>query len=118
MISVDLAYPDKALWPNGRPNHFAKARMVKKHRLWAYNATWAAMSVGKLDQPAMPLGVRIIVHGKAYGPLPDRDNASAAAKSYLDGIAQRLGINDKHFAAPTVEFAEPRNGRFIIEIGG
>jgi hypothetical protein len=62
--------------------------------------------------------VHIVVHAKPKGPLPDRDNCVAAAKAYLDGIAQRLGVNDRHFATPTVEFAAPRDGRFVIEIGG
>lgn len=116
-MKLDLPYPAKALWPNGRAHHQAKAREAKKHRQWGYNTAMAGGRVA-FAPDAFPLRVRITVHAKPKGPLPDRDNVSAAAKSLLDGIADWIGVDDKHFAAPVVEFAEPRNGRFIVEIGG
>lgn len=121
MIRVELPWPHKALWPNGRPHHMAKAREVKKHRQWANTATLAAY--GAFAEVLFdhlfddPIPIHIIVHAKPKGPLPDKDGCVSASKAFLDGIADRLGINDRHFAAPTVEFATPRDGRFIIEIG-
>lgn len=117
MIRVDLPYPHKALWPNGRPHHLTKAREVKKHRLWADTAALAALQKAPIGEVSAPFRVHLIVHAKATGPLPDRDNCVAAMKAYLDGIAQRLGVNDRCFAAPTVEFSAPRDSRFVIEIG-
>lgn len=119
MIRVALPFPDKILWPNGRTrSHMAKARAVKRHRAWADIAALEAAQKGGIHADTQgPIPVLLIVHAKRMGPLPDKDNCVAAAKAYLDGIAQRLGVNDRCFAAPTVEFAAPRDGRFVIEIG-
>lgn len=117
MIRVDLPYPNKDLWPNGRAHHQVKARAAKAHRAWADLATVEALAKGTVDVHQRPIPIKIIVHAKKSGSLPDRDNCIAAAKSLLDGIAQRLGVNDIAFAAPTVEFAYPRDSRFVIEVG-
>lgn len=108
-----LPYPHKALWPNGRAHWAAKAREVKKHRQWAAFAAKAA----SLRLGDSPIPVAITVCPKRHGVAPDADNCAAAAKAYLDGIADALGINDRHFAAPTVEVSPERTGQFIIKIG-
>lgn len=118
-----LPYPNKLLWPNGRTrNPRAKAAQVKKHRQWAYYAACAereAMFL-LLRSASVPgaIGLHITVHGKRTGPMPDKDNVVASVKAYQDGIAQALGIDDKHFATPTVEFAATRTGEFVIRVGG
>lgn len=91
--------------------------MVKHHRAWGDGAVLFALKGERPSySPDQRFAVRVIVHAKPKGPLPDADNCIAAAKSYLDGIADRLGINDRQFAAPTVAFATPRDGKFIIEV--
>lgn len=117
MIRVDLPYPHNALWPNGRPHKFEKAREVKKHRRWASNVTMADLA-WRAFVPDETVTVHIIVSRKAKGVYPDKDNTVAAAKAYLDGIADRLGINDRVFGTPTVEFLPAITGRFVFEIGG
>lgn len=122
-MRVDLPFPDKLLWPNGpRPrNHGHRNTIVQKHRQWAYLATLEAIQealtgeVGRFDKFAL-IQPTIEVHAKPKGPLPDRDNCIAAAKSYLDGIADALAINDRNFAAPLVTFAPERDGRFVVEL--
>jgi crossover junction endodeoxyribonuclease RusA len=114
-MRVDLPYPHKLLWPNGsRGNPRAVAGQNRTHKSWAYYAAKASPApvVGDGSIP-----IKLIVHAKPRGPLPDRDNCVAALKTYQDGIAAALGINDKHFAAPTVEFSPDRSGRFVIEVG-
>lgn len=117
MIRVDLPYPHKALWPNGRPDKFAKAREVKKHRQWAHDATMGDPAWRRFT-PDGTVPVHIVVSRKAKGVYPDKDNTVAAAKAYLDGIADRLGINDRVFATPTVEFLPAITGRFVLHVGG
>lgn len=117
---VDLPLPHKILWPNGRTRSaYYRAAEFKKHREWAILATaaagFASRQAARLVEPPIP--VTITVYAKPSGPLPDRDNCSAAAKAYLDGIAYKLDINDRYFAAPVVHFARAREGRFVIEIG-
>lgn len=118
MIRVALPYPHKALWPNGRPHHMGKAREVKKHRLWADGLTLKALAGKRWAGEREAIPVRIIVTRKAAGVYPDADNCVAAAKAYLDGIAGRLGINDRAFLAPVVEFRPEITGEFEIVIGG
>lgn len=111
---IELPYPNRALWPNGRAHYMEKARETKKHR------QWAALGARACNPPTVgngPIQIKIICHPKATGPAPDRDNISAAAKAYCDGIADALGVNDRNFAAPTVEISSERTGRFVIRVG-
>lgn len=118
-LRIDLPWPTPLLWPNGRTrSHQAKAREIKAYRNWSDLATLEAVQdQGKFWSDSRSIPVHIIVHAKALGKLPDKDNCIAAAKAALDGAAGRIGINDRWFAAPTVEFATPREGRFVIIIG-
>lgn len=112
-MTIALPYPHKSLWPNGRSHWAVKAREAKKLRKEAAWATKAA-NVRVCDSP-IPL--HITCHPKRTGPAPDKDNIIAAAKHAIDGIADALGINDRHFAAPTVTVSDQRTGQFIITIG-
>ena len=110
---IVLSYPHKSLWPNGRAHWAEKARQFKAAKLAAAWATKAA----KVKLGDSPIPVHIEVRPKRYGPAPDRDNAVSASKAYLDGIASALGVNDRHFAAPTVSISDERTGQFIITVG-
>ena len=110
---IKLPYPDKALWPNGRAHWAVKAREAKKLRT---AAAWAAKAAS-IKIGDSPIPVHIVVHPKATGRIVDKDNAIAACKSAIDGIADALGIDDRHFAAPTVEVSPERTGQFVIYIG-
>ena len=79
----------------------------------------AKEAIGANGVPDFPeiIPVRLVVHPKPKGPKPDRDNCVAAAKAMLDGIADALKVNDRRFEAPSVTFATPRDGRFVVEIG-
>lgn len=116
---IDLPFPHDALWPNKRAHWGAKSREAKKHRKWAAIATREAIQGDTAFRVGDgPYPVKIIVYSKPYGPHADADNVVAASKSLLDGIADALGVNDRHFKAPTVEFAETREGRFVVEVLG
>ena len=112
---IDLPFPHKLLWPNGRTRQSAwKRKEQAKAKDWAFLAAKAAT---RPDSLSAPIPVALTVCAKPTGKNPDADNCVAAAKYYLDGIALALGIDDKDFAAPTVEYG-PRASRFVIEIGG
>ena len=110
---IELPYPHKALWPNGSAHWGLKAREAKKLRqmaAWATKAAKPSFSDG-------PFALHITCFPKAKGPAPDRDNIIAAAKHAIDGIADALGVNDRHFAAPTVTISDERTGQFTITVG-
>lgn len=114
-MRLDLPFPHKLLWPNGsrgKPN--AVNGEKRKHKEWAF---FAAKSQPLPIVTDGKIPVKLTVRAKPKGPLPDRDNCVSALKSYQDGISAAIGIDDKHFAEPTVEFSEIRDGRFIVEIG-
>lgn len=118
-LAVNIVWPAKILWPNGRGHWAVKAKAVKKARQWAQVAAREALQAqGWPTVVTQPIPIKLIVYAMYKGPLPDRDGCISACKSALDGIADIIGINDRHFAAPTVEFATPRDGRIVVEIGG
>ena len=54
-------WPDRELWPNGRPNVFAKARKVKAYRD-ACNTYAKAARVHKMRWPDGEIHVHLIFH--------------------------------------------------------
>ena len=109
-----LPFPAKVLWPNGRPAHWAaKARAVKSHR----KAAWVtALAAGLRASDAPGFSIAVTVHPKTRNPI-DRDNCVAALKSYLDGIADALGVDDRTFDTPTISFGEPvKGGRMTLTV--
>lgn len=110
-VSFDLPFPAKVLWPNGRGHWAQKAKAVRSHRGWAYVAAFSAET-----PDSERFNVTIHLRPKTRHTV-DADNVIAAMKSYLDGIAQGLGVDDKRFNAPKVVFGEPiKGGSVRIEI--
>jgi crossover junction endodeoxyribonuclease RusA len=110
---IELPFPDKILWPNGRTrSYMARATAIKKHREWARLATLAA----KIKAPSGRVDWSVTIHPKTANVI-DRDNAYAAMKFYADGIAQALGLDDKLFNTPSLTFGKPIKGGLVkIEI--
>jgi crossover junction endodeoxyribonuclease RusA len=110
---IELPFPNKVLWPNGRAHWGTKAREFRKHKQWAYHAALAA------GVDAMPFGP--FVWSATFYPKTrhtiDDDNARASLKAYQDGLALALAVDDKLFPAPTIHFAESiKNGKVVIVI--
>lgn len=114
-MKVDLPIPHKLLWPNGSTgSRYAVSAQKRKHKKWAY---WEAKKAGMPTVGDGPIPIRLTVHANRFGPLPDRDNCISASKAYIDGLALAIGVNDNHFAAPTVTFADARTARFVFDVG-
>jgi crossover junction endodeoxyribonuclease RusA len=113
-LRITLAWPDKALWPNGGYAHrFAKAKAVKAARTAAWALTLEALKGAKPDWSGAKLSW---FHHPKTAHLPDKDNCIASAKASQDGIAQALGIDDRHFQS-THTIAEPIKGGLVrVEI--
>jgi crossover junction endodeoxyribonuclease RusA len=111
---IDLPLPHRALWPNGRAHWRTKATQTKKHRHWAHTAAMAQRkTTAAIEQPV----INITLYPNARGPAPDRDNIISSAKAYCDGIADALGLNDRHFTIGSVTISERRTSRMAIQIG-
>lgn len=116
---VRLAWPDKLLWPNGgQGNRYAVSNAKKKAK---DAASWAAIEArqkyGRFEHDGGEIPVRLIVYAKKFGVLPDKDNCISAVKVQLDAIAHEVGVNDRHFSAPVVEFRDPRIGEMEVHLG-
>lgn len=113
---IELPFPHKLLWPNGsRGNHRAVSGQKKRHKQWAHDATKAYLS--RFDAPAVPSRLCFTIRPKPRGPMPDKDNSSAAMKAYQDGIAAALGINDATLAEPRILFGDRHPlGAVIVEV--
>ena len=116
MSHIELPYPHKILWPNGRTlSQGYRASETKKHRQWAHDATLAWR--GRDHRPIEgQIDVLITVYPKNRGPVPDGDNAMASCKAFLDGIADALGLNDRNFV-PRVQFGErTQHGKIVVSL--
>lgn len=116
-MKMELPYPHKILWPNGRTlnKRYLNAEF-QKHKAWACAATYSALRGLKYVPDGNRIPIRLSVSGKSSGPFPDKDGAASAAKAYLDGIALALGVNDSLFDPQPVHFSG-RNSTFTIEVG-
>ena len=117
-FTVELPYPHKVLWPNGRTRHLGyKATLTRDHKNWAFWAVREKCKPGSLPDNIehVKIGIKLVL--KARTTAPDEDNTSAAMKAYLDGMAQAMGVDDKIFKPQPVEFGErTRNGAVIFTI--
>jgi crossover junction endodeoxyribonuclease RusA len=109
-LEIDVGFPAHELSPNARVHRMVEHRFKKAAKIEAGWATKIAMPVNWA-----PAGdkakVHLVCHLAKGAKQWDEDNLVAAVKAHLDGIAEIIGINDRNFAAPTVEWAERTNGR-------
>ena len=111
---IELPFPAKILWPNGRGHHMKKHREFQKHKQWAWAALCADRQYG---YPGGKIQWLVTFYPKTRNEIDD-DNARASLKAYQDGFAKALGIDDNLFCAPRVQFGEPvKGGKVVVEIG-
>jgi crossover junction endodeoxyribonuclease RusA len=112
---IELPFPAKILWPNGRGHHMKKHREFGKHKTWAYLALLAdrthCYESGRVSWS-------VTFYPKTRHAIDD-DNARASLKAYQDGFAMALGVDDNLFSAPTIHWGEPvKHGKIVVTIGG
>jgi hypothetical protein len=115
-ITIELSWPAKELSPNARVHHMVKHRYAKAAKI---EAGWATKIVRPFDWAHDgPLAVAVTAHPPKNWNTGDSDNIVARLKSHFDGIAEVLGINDRQFQAPTVQWADKtERGKVIVTIG-
>lgn len=105
-ITITLPLPPKELHPNGgkRHNVYKLNRLAKACKSSAWAHTLEAVGRRTLGWTSATLDYTFHMPNVAAARLSDDDNAVAWMKSYRDGIAEALGINDKHFRTGKVAF--------------
>lgn len=112
MLSVELPWPSRTLHPNARVHHMARARAAKNARA---DAGWAAKASGIRRISADALKVTAIFF-PPDNRRRDRDGMLSACKSYFDGIADVIGVDDHRWDI-AIRKGDPRpNGAVRIEI--
>lgn len=114
---IELPFPAKILWPNGRGHRMAKHREFQKHKGWAWGAMMAVLPPC-FSHNGKRIDWCVTFYPKTANAIDD-DNARASLKAYQDGFAKALGIDDELFNAPRIQFGEPvKGGRVVVSIGG
>lgn len=111
MTEIVLPWPPKELSPNAR-THWARLAKVKKaYREACY---WQA-----IEQGARPIKANGLHLTLTFVPPSrreyDLDNALARMKSGLDGLADVLGVDDKHWSL-TIQKGEGIGGMVKVQV--
>lgn len=113
MRLIVLPWPDRALHPNSRPHFMQKARATKKARRYAF---YVVKQAGLPRMKADALDVSVTFH-PPNNHRHDVDNALSAAKAFLDGIADAIGVDDSRFhTIPHMAEAYPPHGAVHVQI--
>jgi crossover junction endodeoxyribonuclease RusA len=118
---ITLPWPDKGLSPNARLHWAPKAMLKKLARQGAWAKASNAMSGAGVCKSACAGTDKIPVTITFYPPdkrLRDDDNMVGSFKSYRDGIADALGVDDRRFK-PHYYFEDAEKpGRIEVRFGG
>lgn len=111
MLCIELPWPDPILSPNKRPHYHQKAKAAKNARL---NGFICCPSVVTPEQGKKATRIRF------YPPTAhkrDLDNMLSSMKSAIDGICDKIKINDRDLCPITIEWGEKvKGGKVIVEI--
>ncbi len=93
-MGVDLPWPSRVLHPNSRTHWAKRAKAARAARL---ASAWAAKeaSIGKIDADWLKIAV---VFSPPDNRARDLDGMLSNIKSYLDGIADVVGVDDSRWA--------------------
>lgn len=106
---------DRRLSPNGR-SHWRTVHTLKQEREYAaYYATFTATIETRVEFTP-PLVLHFLVAWEKGRKRMDDDNIKASLKSIIDGIADALGIDDKHITLGTVQQERDPEGRGFVRV--
>lgn len=113
-IRIDLPWPPRVLHPNARVHWGKRAKAAKKARA---DAMWATRAV--VVDPIIADALRVTTIFTPPDNRPrDEDGMLSNIKSYLDGIADVVGVDDSKWRI-TIRKEAPRplgNVRIEIEV--
>ena len=117
-ITITIPIPHKALSPNARVHHMAKATKVRAARRTAHTLCIATVGHGAM---LWTDAISTVVWYTKTATHPDPDNALAMLKPYFDGMAD-AGVlaNDRNLSHNPIRFekdkANPRVELTITKI--
>lgn len=111
VLSITLPWPPKELSPNARLHWSKLARAKKSYR---YACVVQAKAQGAQRITADKLHVSLMFYPPSRRAF-DLDNALARMKSGLDGLADVLGVDDRHWKL-SIDRAEEVGGMVKVEV--
>ena len=110
-MQIELPWPPKELSPNARI-HWAKLAKAKKAYRHACAVSARSQGLTRIDAGKLHLSLTFFAPTRrAY----DLDNALARMKAGLDGLADVLGVDDKHWTL-TISKADAIGGMVKVEV--
>jgi crossover junction endodeoxyribonuclease RusA len=109
--------PDKCLSPNNirSERHWApRAKVTKQARHDAYYACRNANV--EMWEPDPPITIHAVIGWEKGRRGYDPDAAHAMLKPYIDGIADAIGIDDKHITLATVTQDRDAEGKGFVKV--
>lgn len=107
-----LPWPPKELSPNARLHHMAKARAKKMYRS-ACGWTAKQQGAGRIDAERLTVHIQFVPPDRR---ARDVDNMLASIKAGLDGLADVIGVDDRHWRI-SIEVADEIGGMVRVRIG-
>lgn len=107
---------DARLSPNGRA-HWRTVHRLKQERKHA--AFYAALGEGTHDALSMltaPLTLHVLVAWESRRKMMDDDNLWAAFKACRDGIAEAIGVDDRHMVCGSITQTRDDEKRGFIRV--
>lgn len=111
MLTLTLPWPPKELSPNTRQHWRKLAEAKKKYRA---DCAWTAKEQGaqRIEAERLHLTITFVPPNRR---AHDLDNCLARMKSGLDGLADVLGVDDKHWTL-TISKADTVGGMVRVEV--
>lgn len=115
MIAILLPWPPRDLLPNARPHWARKAKAAKQARM---TAAWCAQEAGlRPNDPDIPQALKVTcIFSPPDNRRRDLDGMLSSAKSFLDGIADVIGVDDSKWQIAIRKEAPVKGGAVRIEI--
>lgn len=110
-MNIILPWPPKALSPNARVHWRVLAKAKKEFRVSCAVAA-RVQGIGRIE--ASKLHVSLVFYPPTRRAF-DLDNALARMKSGLDGLADVLGVDDKHWSL-SIDRADQIGGYVKVEV--
>lgn len=115
-LVVGLPWPSYSLWPNAHKGWRSRYRSMKAARELAKFITLQTLAGQEFAPDAFAVPVTLTFTPPTRRSY-DEDNAQAACKAYLDGLADALKVNDNRFRLTAHHAGFQSGGGVTFEIG-
>lgn len=115
-VTISLPWPPTELRPNfKRSNHWSKYQPIVNRYRYACKVLGMEQRLHLMDWPEGEINLTYTFHAPK-GCRWDRDAREAAFKAGQDGIADAMGVDDRHFRAENIHGEPVKNGAVVVTV--